>query len=227
MKPTLQTRLLALALLLLCPAGLAAAEPSPAEISAWKGVGLTADAALPGPDGAPSIAVSPKAHAVLPLRTANDSGKVTFYVYDDGTLGVPGKARGVGPRWGIVQADGRVFVAGIMYAPRLEADGSLALMDVDPADRGAFMNLKYASARSPGRWQKWEFDFDPDTGLKLFIDDGLLSKQRFDWNLSKATGFTGLVLYGDMTDGAQTLHVSGIKYTLGGPMKVRPTGAAK
>lgn len=227
MKPTFKIRLISLTMLLLDP-GLLSAAPGPMHVSAWQGTGLSEDAALPGPDGSPSIAVAPNARAVLRLRTGNDSGKITFYVHDDGTVGAPGKIRGAGPRWGIVQADGRVFVAGIMYAPYLEDGGSLALMDVDPAVRGAFFNLKYAAARrSTNQWQKWEFDFNPYTGLKISIDGVPLALNRFDWDESHATGFTGLVLYGDATETPHILNVSGIEYKLDGPMKVKPTPPSK
>lgn len=201
-----------------------AASPPAMEIVSWKGGGLGKDADRPGADGAPSIKVAPKARAVLPLRESNESGKVTFHVYDDGTVAVPGKKNGVGPRWGIVQADGRVLVAGVMYARYLAEEGSLALMDVDPRVPMSWFNLKFVSGRAKQRgWQKWEFDFDPDAGLKISVNGRPLEKRRFDWSQSRVTGFTGLVLYGDETPAnPQTLWVSGIDYTLGGPMNVQP-----
>lgn len=199
-----------------------AAQPSPMDVSAWQGSGLSMDANRSGPDGAASIAVAPKAKAVLPLRDGNDSGKVTFYVYDDGTVASPGKKNGTGPRWGLVQSDGRVFVAGIMYARYLQDEGSLTLIDVDPAVPNAWFGLKYLSGRAKPGWQKWEFNLDSETGLGISINGKALDKKRFDWNASKVTGFTGLVLYGDEAANPQTLWVSGIEYALGGPMKVAP-----
>ena len=193
-----------------------------ADAASWQGAGLSVDPAVPGPDGSPSLAVAPGARVVLPLRAGNDSGKVVFHIHDDGTVGAPSKARGSGPRWGIVQADGRVLVAGITYAPFLQDDGSLTLLDIDPSEPGAWFNVKYVGGRAKGKWQKWEFDFNPDTGLKISVDGRPLAQNRFDWNQSKVAGFTGLVLYGDNTENPQTLRVSGIDYKLGGPMNAKP-----
>ena len=223
MKPHTSILLLALCLGLagvsLCPAA-----PKAMDVASWKGGGLTLDAGKPGPDGAPSIKIAPGAKAVLKLREGNDSGKVTFLVYDDGTVAVADKKNGIGPRWGIVQADGRVLVAGVMYARYLQDTGSLTLMDVDPSAPGAWFGLKYIGGRAKPGWQKWEFDFNPDQGLTIKIDGRPLDKKRFDWNASKVTGFTGLVLYGDETQsaGAQTFWVAGVDYALGGPMNVKP-----
>ena len=92
----------------------------------------------------------------------------------------------------------------------------------DPADRSTWFNLQYMGGRKKGAWQKWEFDYDPDQGVQLSVD-GKPSK-RFDWNKTKASGFDGLVLYGDETEGdsAQTVWVSGVDYELGPPMETKP-----
>lgn len=203
---------------------LAAGAPRPMDLAGWQGGGLVLDAARPGPDGSASIKVAPGTKAVLKLRDANGSGKATFFVYDDGTVAVADKKNGIGPRWGIVQADGRVLVGGVMYARYLQEGGSLALMDVDPTAPGAWFGLKYVGGRAKPGWQKWEFDFNPDQGLVIRIDGRALDKKRFDWNASSVTGFAGLALYGDETGGAgaQTLWVAGIDCALGGPMNVKP-----
>lgn len=201
-----------------------AAAKSAMDAAAWQGGGLTRDDTRPGPDGAASFRIAPRGHVVLKLREGNDSGKVTFHVYDDGTVAVPGKKNGVGPRWGITQDNGRVFVGGIMYARYLQDNGSLTLMDVDPSVPNAWFNLKFLGGRGKPAWQKWEFDFNPDQGLRISVNGRAVETRRFDWNQSQVAGFNGLVLYGDATGGAsaQALWVSGIEYELGGPMNVRP-----
>ena len=71
--------------------------------------GLTRRGAASGPGG----------KAVLKLRENDASGKVEFWVYDDGTKPENAKALGVGPRWGLVQNDGKVLAVGILYASYL------------------------------------------------------------------------------------------------------------
>ena len=84
--------------------------------------GVKMDPSKPGPDGAPSIKIEPKTKAVLKLRPEEGSGKVTIYLYDDGTVASPEQQRTVGPRWGLMQADGRILVGAIMYAKFLQPD---------------------------------------------------------------------------------------------------------
>ena len=183
------------------------------------------DPAKPGPDGKPSIKVDPKGHAVLKLRDADGSGKLTLFVYDDATVASPDKQKSVGPRWGFTQADGRVRVGGIGYARYFAAEGSLTIIDTKPHDGWA--DMKFAGARGAAGWKKWEFEYSPDVGLKISVDGKPVAQKYFDWNASKAEGFNGLVLYGDATTSAtpQSIWVSGISYELGAPMKVKPAGA--
>ena len=186
--------------------------------------GMKMDPSKPGPDGAPSFKIEPKAKAVLKLRPEEGAGKVTIYLYDDGTVASPEQQRTVGPRWGLMQADGRILVGAIMYAKFLQPTGSFCLIDTDPQDKNAWLAMKWLSPRGKAGWRKWEFDYDPNAGLKIKVDDKLVTQKYFDWNTSKATGFNGIILYGDDTPGgtAQTVWVGGITYELGGPMKVKP-----
>lgn len=186
------------------------------------------DPEKPSPGGAPSIKIDPKGYAILKLGSEDRSGKLTLSVYDDGSIASPDKKKSVGPRWGFAGATGRVFVAGIMYARYLQPEGSLCLIDADPAQKGAWAALKFLSARGKPGWKKWEFEYDPDKGLKISVDGKAVDQRHFDWNTSQATGFNGLVLYGDDTgEGTpQTIWVGDVTYQVGPPMKVKPNPAA-
>ncbi|HSI86353.1 MAG TPA: heparinase II/III family protein [Candidatus Methylacidiphilales bacterium] len=200
-----------------------------ADIKNWAIEGyVQMDPAKPGPGGAPSIKVDPKSKAVLKLRPEDGAGKLTLSVYDDGTVGSPGKVKAVGPRWGLMQSNGRVLVGAIMYARFLQENGSLCLIDTDPSTKGAWAAMKFLSPRSEPGWRKWEFEYEPTAGLRISYEGKPLTLKQFDWNQSQATGFNGLVLYGDETGSAtaQTLWISDINYELSGPMKVAPTSSA-
>jgi len=183
------------------------------------------DPAKTGPNGAPSFKVGPKGKAVLKLRDTDGSGKVSLYVFDDGTVANadPKKTKSVGPRWGTGSADGRVFVGATMYGGKLHPQGSTCLIDTDPSQRASWGAFNYLSPRGEAGWKKWEFDYNPETGLALTVDGKPVTKKYFNWNNSKAAGFNGLVLYGDETAGTpQTIWISEINYELGPPMKVTP-----
>lgn len=184
------------------------------------------DPSKPGPSGAPSIKVGPKSKAVLKLRDTDGSGKLTLFVYDDGTIARPDRQKSVGPRWGMTEPSGRIFAGAIVYHPKLHPEGSLCLFDTDPAQRSPWQVLKFLSPRGEPGWKKWEFDYQPEGGLKLTVDGKPVALKYFDWNASKAAGFNGIILYGDETDGTvgtpQTIWMSDINYELGPPMKVTP-----
>lgn len=186
--------------------------------------GVQMDDSKPGPDGKPSIKVAPKSRATLKLRDSDGSGKLTLFVYDDGTVASPDKKKSVGPRWGMSETNGRILTAAIMYNPHLQPEGSSCLFDTDPSEKNAWLAFKYLSPRGEAGWKKWEFEYDPEAGLKIAVNGKPVAQKYFDWNSSKASGFNGIVLYGDdTTEGApQTLWVGGISYELGPPMKVKP-----
>jgi hypothetical protein len=54
--------------------------------------------------------------ALLELRDRDESGKVEFWIYDDGAKPADPNAHRLGPRWGLAQGDGKLFAAGILYA---------------------------------------------------------------------------------------------------------------
>ncbi len=60
--------------------------------------------------------------ALIKLRDKAASGKVEFWVYDDGTTPEKVKAARVGPRWGLLESDNKVLAAGILYNSYLGGD---------------------------------------------------------------------------------------------------------
>lgn len=203
----------------------AARAESVKNLEGWTITGpISMDAAKPGPSGQPSIKVEPKSLATLKLRDADGSGKVSFFVYDDGVIASPDKKKAVGPRWGLGETTGRIFVGAIMYARYLQPEGSYCLLDADPKDKGAWLAVKFIGPRGQPGWKKWEFSYDPETGLAVSVDGKPVPQKYFDWNTSQASGFNGLVLYGDDTPEAtaQTVWIADIDYELGPPMKATP-----
>ena len=69
-----------------------------------------------------SLKVGPGGKALLKLRDKDESGKVELWVYDDGTKPANPKANRAGPRWGLVQGDGKLLAVGILYADYLGGD---------------------------------------------------------------------------------------------------------
>lgn len=196
-----------------------------ADLKAWTVEGgVEMDASKPGPDGKPSIQVAPKGRATLKLRDADGSGKVSFYVFDDGVVASPNKVKSVGPRWGTSESSGRILVGAIMYAKYLQPEGSLCLIDTDPKEKSPWLAVKFLGARGQPGWKKWEFDFNAGTGLTVSVDGKPVPPKYFDWNTSKVTGFNGLILFGDDTPDAtaQTIWIAGITCELGPPMTVKP-----
>ncbi len=195
------------------------------DIASWTIQGdVEMDASRPGPDGKPSLKVTPKSRAAITIRDTDGSGKVSFSVYDDGTVASPEKQKAVGPRWGTSESSGRVFVGAIMYAKFLQPEGSLCLIDANPAEKNAWLQLKFLGPRGGPGWKKWEFDFNPESGVTISVDGKPVPKKYFDWASSKVSGFNGLVFYGDESPGAapQTVWVGGITVETGPAMTVKP-----
>lgn len=111
-----------------------------------------------------------------------------------------------------------------MYAKYLQPEGSLCLIDTDPREKSPWLAVKFISPRGQPGWKKWEFDFNPQTGLAVTVDGKPVPQKYFDWNTSKVSGFNGLILYGDETEGptAQTVWFGGLEVVQGPPMTVKP-----
>ncbi|RYX80880.1 DUF4962 domain-containing protein [bacterium] len=188
-------------------------------LASWKITGdATLDAAKDRQGVGSALRLAPNASALWTLRPADGAGRVEMWVYDDGTVAINPKERRTGPRWGLLQSDGRVLVVGALYAPYLGGDKTYATAD---SDQKMWGEVQYTALPRQAGWHRWVFDFDPDKGLS-FTQDG--KPGRFNWNLSKIKGFNGIALFGDSAQGrSQTLWVDDVSVTLGGAMKNVPT----
>jgi len=168
-----------------------------------------------------SLKVSPGGKALWRLRDTNGSGTVRMWVYDNRTKAADPKEYRVGPRWGILQNDGRVLVVGVLYAPYLSGDVTYAASD---SDQRAWFNVQYTAVRRNAGWHEWTFDFDAEKGLSIAYDGKRLPAERFDWHKTRIRGFTSVAVFGDEVRGeAQTIWVDDVHVELAGPVRARPT----
>ncbi len=92
-------------------------------LAGWTVTGDVAVDATKGRQGkGGALKVAPGGKALLKLRERDESGKVEVWVYDDGTTPQDVKAHRIGPRWGLVQGDGKVLAVGVLYANYLGGD---------------------------------------------------------------------------------------------------------
>ena len=170
-----------------------------------------------------SLRVGPGGSALLKLRAENGSGKVELWVYDDGLKTANGHARGVGPRWGLVQTDGRSLAAGIFRASYLEGNAGYTASACDGKnwfDKLFWLEVK----RAPAGWHKWTFDFDPDLGPRLFHNGKEVGPSLGKANLK---GFCALEIWGDSgLEKGQTIWVDDLSVVLGGPAHLVPVTEA-
>lgn len=199
-------------------------DPASPEIITWQMQGdVGFDEAKNRPGGAgTSLRLAPGSRATWKVRDADASGRVEMWVFDDRSKPTDPVQRRLGPRWGLLQSDGRVLVMGVIYAPYLDGANRFAAIDTD--GKNWFAGIQYAGPinRVEG-WQKWTFNFDADKGLTITMNDK--DKVRLDWNKTQFNGFSGIVLLGDekVENGGQTYWVDDVVAMLGGPMNVRPT----
>ena len=148
-----------------CRAQQAVTFQAPSAIAGWTVSGdVKVDASMDRGGGGGSLRVGPGGKAVWKLRDADGAGQVEMWVYEDQTKAAKPKERHVGPRWGLIQSDGRVLVVGVLHAPYLAGDTTYSASD---SDQKNWFNVQYlAVPRKPG-WHKWTFDFDPEKGLTI------------------------------------------------------------
>ncbi len=165
-----------------------------------------------------SLRVGPGGKALLKLRDGDASGKVEFWVHDDGTRPENPKASRVGPRWGLVQNDGRVLAVGILYASYLGgAEGYTA----SACDGSKWFDQLFwlGVNRAPAGWHKWTFDFDAEAGLEIFHNDHALS--AVDSGKTGLRGFSAIAVWGDQGQGfEQSVWLDDLSATLGGPVRL-------
>ncbi|HUT57248.1 MAG TPA: hypothetical protein VNA25_05175 [Phycisphaerae bacterium] len=168
-----------------------------------------------------ALKVGPGGKAVLKLRASDASGKVEMWVHDDGTVPENAKASRVGPRWGLVQGDGKLLAVGILYAAYL--GGNEGYTATASNGRSWFNQLFWLGVnRKPG-WHKWTLDFDPTKGIQVFHNDKAVDKAHFDSTKAGLKGFSAIVIWGDGGKGKeQTIWVDDVSVTLGGAVKSVP-----
>ncbi len=179
-------------------------------LASGAGIDLTRDRG--GAGG--SLKIGPGGSALLKLRAEDGSGKVELWVYDDGSKPQNPKAGRVGPRWGLVQSDGRVMAAGILYASYLGGDEGYTATASD--GKTWFDQLFWLGInRAPPGWHKWTFDFDPEAGIRIFHDDKEVGPSLEKANLK---GFNAVEIWGDAgVENGQTIWVDDLSVVLGGP----------
>ncbi len=168
-----------------------------------------------------TLKVGPGGKAVLKLRDRDESGKIDVWVYDDGTAPEDVKAHRVGPRWGLVQRDGKVLAAGILYANYLGGGEGYTASACD--GKNWFNRLFWLGIRrAPAGWRRWTFDFDPDVGLQVFHNGKEVT--AVDSRKVGLKGFSAFAVWGDAGKGkGQTVWLDDVSIALGGPVNVPPT----
>ncbi len=191
------------------------------DMEGWTVTGeVTIDGAKGREGGGGALRVGSNSKAMLKLRDRDESGRVELWVYDDGTTPTDSKASRVGPRWGLVQNDGRLLAVGILYANYLGGAEGYTATACDGRDwfgKLFWLGLK----RAPVAWHKWTFDFDAEIGLQVFHNDKEVIAVESD--KTDLHGFSSVVIWGDAGPGeGQTVWVDDMLVTLGGPVEVAP-----
>jgi len=190
-------------------------------LAVWTITGDVAIDLTKGRDGSGgSLRVGANGKALVKLRDPDESGKVEFWVYDDGSAPQDPKAQRVGPRWGLVQSDGKLLAAGVLYASYLGgAEGYTATA----CDGKHWFNQLFwlGVKRAPPGWHKWTFDFDAEDGLQVLHNDREVN--AVDSDKTGLQGFSAIAIWGDAGQGdEQTVWVDDLSVTLGGPVKIVP-----
>ncbi len=153
-----------------------------------------------------SLRIGPGGKALLKLRDRDESGKVEFWLYDDGTTPEDAKAHRVGPRWGLVQSDGKLLAVGILYASYLGGNEGYTATACDGQDW--FNQLFWLGVnRTPAGWHKWTFDFDPEAGLQVLHNDREVN--AVDSGKTGLKGFSAFAVWGDAGQGQESDNLAG------------------
>lgn len=198
-------------------------------LAPWKVTGdVTVDLTRNREGKGGSMKIGPGGKALLKLRDTDGSGKVELYVFDDGTAPADPNAKRAGPRWGLVQSDGKALSVGAIYAKYLSGGTTYAASDSDGKD---FVNMvQYLGVpRAPAGWHKWTIDWDPAKGIKILHNDkdvnAGLATPRFVWDQVSVKGFNAIAIWGDSGKGnEQTFWVADVSVTPGGPVTTPPAG---
>ncbi|NQT89399.1 hypothetical protein HQ560_21705, partial [bacterium] len=191
-------------------------------LAAWTTTGdVTLDATKGHGGKGGSLKVGPGGVALLKLRDKDGSGKVEFWAYDDGATPQDAKAHRIGPRWGLVQDDGKVLAVGILYANYLGGSEGYTASACDGKkwfDRLLWLGVK----RAPAGWHKWTIEFDVEAGIQFLHNDRDINR-TLDAGKAGLNGFRAIAIWGDSGKGdEQTVWVDDVSVTLGGPVKTIP-----
>jgi hypothetical protein len=170
-----------------------------------------------------ALKLGPGGRAFRKLSDVDLSGRIEFWVFEDGVVAPKPKEHGYGAMWGLVSKDGKAVVAGAIYAPYLDAGESYAIGDFEPGDSKDLPSYKVQYVglkRARAGWHRWTFDLHRAEGLTISCDDQAIT--RFDWNLTCLTGIGSVAFFG-ARDGQQVLWVDDLRITLGPPMQAKPT----
>jgi len=195
-------------------------------LAGWTTTGdVTTDGTKARDGKAGALKIGPGAKALLRLRDKDESGQVEFWVYDDGSTPENLKINRAGPRWGLVQNDGRVLAVGILYASYLGGDEGYTATACD--GQSWFDQLFWLGVnRAPSGWHKWTFVFDAEKGIQILHSDknGKPTRQpQFDNTKAGLRGFSAIAIWGDSGAGkGQALWVDEVSVRLGGPVKSVP-----
>lgn len=198
-----------------------------AALAGWSITGAVAiDLTKGREDTGGSLRIGPSSKALLKLRDRNESGKVEFWVYDDGDRPEDAKALRAGPRWGLLQNDGRLLTTGILYASYVGgSEGYTATATACDCEKWFEQVFWLGVKRAPAGWHKWTFDFEAEAGLQIFHNDKEIT--AIDSRKSGLQGFNAIAFWGDDGKGkAQTIWVDDVSVTLGGPVKIAFAGEA-
>ena len=189
-------------------------------LAGWTVTGNVALETTKGREGKRAcLKIGPGGKIFRKLRDADQSGKLEVWVYDNGAKPENVKAPRVGPRWGLVQSDGKVLAAGILYAGYLGGDEGYTATACD--GKNWFDRLFWlGTRRAPAGWHQWTLDFDAEEGVKI-LHNGKDVNVALDKTGLK--GFSAVAVWGDGSRShGQTVWVADLSVTLGGPANLVP-----
>lgn len=150
--------------------------------------------------GKTSMRLDPGARAEWKIASEDGYGVLDLWVFDN--MGSPSNARGyfTGPRWGIRQMDGTVFVIGELFAPYLNGAGAV-ISSESKDEKGWLAGLQHIGRNGrSGGWHRWTFRVDPEKGLEVFADgQSCMARSRFDAKKVTLKAFSSIVLWGSQT----------------------------
>ena len=184
---------------------------------------LTGDAPKPAPAGkGGALRLGPGGKAAWSFADQAQSGKVELWVYDDKSFPENFKAPAASPLWGVTQGDGLpTLLVGPLYASYISGERGYCSSDYLPGgDARPWQEVQWLSTNRAAGWHKWTFVMDPEKGLSLLLDDK--PGPKFDWNLTRLKGISGIMLLGDGSAAKQVLWVDDVTASGGPAMQAVP-----